>query len=140
VKWLKAAGGEEGLEKAQERLAESTHELADEQKKAKQTLQEYMETLGQFATSADTAVQAQKQVEDTKSRKEGYSNPESLRPGEKRHDTASAVEMMNAELQKAHADFAAALKEFVNTTVTQLDRHSAKLREGNQRSNDAHRV
>ncbi len=138
VKWRKAAGGEEGLEKAQEHLAESTHELADEQKKAKQTLQEYMETLGQFAASADTAMQAQKQVEDTKSRKEGYSNPEDLRPGEKRHHTASAVEMMKTIQRDAHADFLGAINEFVETTVTQFKKHAAHVREVKQRLNRAH--
>jgi hypothetical protein len=138
VKWRKAAGGEGGLEKAQEHLAESTHELADEQKKAKQTLQEYMETLGQFAASADTAMQAQKQVEDTKSRKEGYSNPEDLRPGEKRHHTASAVEMMKTIQRDAHADFLGAINEFVETTVTQFKKHAAHVREVKQRLNRAH--
>jgi len=126
AKQIKAAGGEEGLDKAQQQLAESTNALAEAQQQAKQTLQEYMAAIRQFAKSADTAVGAQKHLEDTRSRKEGYSNPEMLRPGEKPHATTSAVEMMKAAIEAANADFGEAMKEVTKAVVNGLKRQAAE--------------
>jgi hypothetical protein len=139
VKWRKAAGGEEALDNAQQHLAESTRDLAQAQKDATKTLQDYMKAVLDAAHGADTAVAAQKKVEATKSNKEGYSNPEMLRPGEKPHSTTSAVELMNAAIQAAHFDFAKALSEIATAVVNSSKRSAAETRRTAQQLNEAHR-
>jgi len=139
VKWRKAAGGEEALDNAQQHLAESTRELAQAQKDAKKTLHDYMKVLQDFAHTSDTAVGAQEKVETTKSNKEGYSNPYALRPGEKAHQTASAVEMVKAAIQAADAHFAKALKEIADAVANGAKRQAAEASRNAQRANEAHK-
>ncbi|HET6327056.1 MAG TPA: hypothetical protein VFG04_20415 [Planctomycetaceae bacterium] len=136
VKWRKAAGGEEALDNAQQHLAESTRELAQAQKDAKKTLHDYMKVLQDFAHTSDTAAAAHEKVETTKSDKEGYSNPYALRPGEKPHQTASAVEMVKAAIQTANADFAKALKEIADAVVNGAKRQAAEASRNAQRAKE----
>jgi hypothetical protein len=137
VKWRKAAGGEEALDNAQQHLAESTRELAQAQQDAKKTLNDYMQAVQDFAHTSDRAVAAQEKVETTKSDKEGYSNPYALRPGEKPHQTASAVEMVKAAIQAANADSAKALKEIADAVVNGAKQQAAEASRNAQRAKEA---
>jgi len=139
AKQFKAAGGEEGLEKAQQHLKESTDDLADAQNEAIESLDNFMESLQEFAAASDKAVAAQKQLEKTRSDKEGYSNPNDLQPGEKPRDTAGAVEMVKAAIEAAHADFAKAMNEVADAVVNGSKGQAADANRMAQRIKEAHK-
>jgi hypothetical protein len=104
---------------------------------AKKTLNDYMQAVQDFAHTSDRAVAAQEKVETTKSDKEGYSNPYALRPGEKPHQTASAVEMVKAAIQAANADSAKALKEIADAVVNGAKQQAAEASRNAQRAKEA---
>jgi hypothetical protein len=128
VKWRKVAGGEEGLDQAQQHLKDSTEDLAAAQKEALEALEDFMDAVWDFAETADTAVGAQQKYEDTKADKEGYSHPGDLRPGERPKETQSAVKTLKEAIQASQADFAAAIKEIGDAMVTGAKSNAAQLR------------
>jgi len=139
AKQFTEAGGEEQLDKAQQRLKDSTEDLAAAQKDALDALEDFMDAVWDFAGTADTAVAAQKKYEDTKADKEGYSRPGDLRPGERPKETQSAVKTVKDAIQASQADFAAAIKEIGDAMVTGAKSNAANLRGVATQLNGAHK-
>jgi hypothetical protein len=140
AKQFKAAGGEEGLDLAQQHLKDSTEDLAAAQKEAEDTFDDLMDSIWDFAGATDTAVAALKKYEGTKADKEGYSRPDDLRPGEKPKETQSAVQTVKDAIQASQADFAAAIKEIGNAMATGAKKNAADLRGVAVQLNQAHKV
>jgi hypothetical protein len=137
AKQFKEAGGEEGLDKAQQHLTESTDHLAAAQKQAQETLEKFMDAVWDFAGTAELATAALRKNEDTKADKEGYSHPGDLRPGERPKETQGAVKALKEAIQASQADFAAAIKEIGDAMLTGTKSHAANLRGVAQQLNQA---
>jgi hypothetical protein len=139
AKQFKEAGGEEGLDKAQQHLTESTDHLAAAQKQAQDTLEKFMDAVWDFAGTAELATAALRKNEDTKADKEGYSHPGDLRPGERPKETQGAVKTLKDAIQASQADFAAAIKEIGDAILTGSKSHVANLHGVAQQLNQAHK-
>jgi hypothetical protein len=131
AKQFKTAGGEEELDKAQQRLTESTSDLADAQAQAKKTLQEFREALGQWKKAAATASSAEDAVESTRSKIGGYADPTGGRGARGIIDHTETEEQR--KIENAGKEFAGAIREIGDSFVSSFQGAVAELRATAQR-------
>jgi hypothetical protein len=135
AKQFKEAGGEEELDKAQQRLTESTTDLADAQSQANETLQEFREALGQLKDAAATAASAEDAVESTRAKIGGYKDPTGGRGERGIIDHTETQEQHRIE--NAGKEFVGAIREIGDSFVSSLQAAIAEARATAQRINQA---
>src|SRR5580704_2590102 len=135
AKQFKAAGGEEELDKAQQRLTQSTSDLAEAQAQAKDTLQEFREALGQFKDASATTESAQEAVESTRAKMGGYQDPTGGR-GEKgitEHREGVGGEKVQLAIEGARKEFVDAIHEIGDSISAVIGAVTAEARGTAQR-------
>jgi hypothetical protein len=138
VKWRKAAGGEESLEDAQNKLAQSMADLADAQKDANKVLADFTVVFGQYKNAGRTALDARLAVEQTKAARDGGRDPTQPSDGEKAQaETIVAAAKVNHRIDAARNDFVAAIHEIGKTAVAAIKAGTAEARATAQRIKQA---
>ncbi len=137
AKQFKAAGGEEDLDKAQQRLTETTSDLADAQAQAKETLQQFREALAQSKDAAATATSAQEAVESTRAKIGGYQDPTGGRGEQGIVEHKEASQQVKVAVEGARHEVVAAIHEMGDTITSVLGDVRAELRGAAQRIKEA---
>jgi hypothetical protein len=138
VKWRKAAGGEESLEDAQNKLAHSTADLADAQRDANKVLADFTVAFGQYKNAGRTALDARLAVEQTKAARDGGRDPTQPSDGEKAQaETIAAAAKVTHGIDAARNDFVAAIHEIGKTAVAAIKAGTAEARATAQRIKQA---
>jgi hypothetical protein len=138
AKQFKAAGGGEELDKAQQRLTESTSDLADAQAQAKQTLQEFREALGQLKDASATTASAEDAVESTRSKMGGYKDPTGGRGEKGIVEHKEATQKVRVAIEGARHEVVSAIHEMGDSVTSVLGAVSAELRGTAQKIKEAH--